>query len=53
MTTKEWRSKSDDWRKGWRACQEGQDIPDEKSEDWVAGYRYALENPFGPVAVPQ
>ena len=53
MTTKEWRSKSDDWRKGWRACQEGQDIPDEKSEDWIVGYRYALENPFGPVAVPQ
>ena len=50
---KEWRSKSDEWRKGWRSCQEGQDIPVGKSNDFIDGYIYALEHPFGTVAVPQ
>lgn len=53
MTTEEWRNKSDEWRKGWRCCQEAQDIPEEKSTDFIDGYIYALEHPFGAVAIPQ
>jgi len=52
MTTEEWRSKTDEWRRGWRCCQEAQDIPEEKSQDFIDGYIYALEHPFGSVAIP-
>lgn len=52
MTTEEWRNKTDEWRKGWKCCNESGEIPEEKTDDFVAGYIYALEHPFGPVAVP-
>lgn len=53
MTQEEWENKTSDWKKGWKACQEAQDIPDEKSEEWIEGYKYAIDHPFGPCAVPQ
>ena len=52
MTTEEWRGKSDDWRFGWKVCQDGLIPPENITEDFVAGYMYALEHPFGPTAVP-
>ena len=52
MTTEEWRSKSDEWRKGWRVCNESQEIPEDYSEEFKEGYVYALEHPFGSVAIP-
>ena len=54
MTNEEWRSKSDDWHKGWRYGQgDTEIIPDLNSQDFCDGYLYALRNPFGPVSVPQ
>lgn len=52
MTTAEWRAHTDDWRRGWRDCQEAKDVKPNPSEEYMSGYRYALEHPFGPVAVP-
>lgn len=52
MTIEEWCEKSDDWRFGWKVCQEGRDLPEVKTEEFVAGFLYALEHPFGPVAGP-
>ena len=53
MSTEEWKSKSDDWRCGYRAGQ-GDDTISLRldSEEFVAGYVYALENPIGSVTVP-
>ena len=53
MTHEEWKSKSDDWRKGWKTCQSAWDIPENPSDEFIAGYKYAIENPFGQVAIPQ
>lgn len=53
MSNEEWRSKSDEWRKGWQTCQSAWDIPENPSKDFVEGYKYALEHPFGQVVVPQ
>ena len=52
MTTEEWRAHTDDWRRGWRDCQEAKDVEPNPSEEYISGYRYAFEHPFGPVAVP-
>ena len=53
MTQDEWKSKSDDWRKGYRAGQ-GDDtiVIKTDSKDFAAGYAYAIEHPVGPVAIP-
>ena len=53
MSNEEWRNQSDEWHKGWRCCQDAVDIPEHYSEEFEAGYRYALEHPFGPCAIPQ
>ena len=52
MTTAEWRAHTDDWRRGWRDCQEAKDVEPNPPDEYISGYRYALEHPFGPVAVP-
>ena len=53
MSNEEWKNKSEEWHKGWQTCQSAWDIPENPSEDFIAGYKYALEHPFGHVAVPQ
>lgn len=53
MSNEEWRSKSDEWRMGWQTCQSAWDIPENPSKDFVEGYKYAFEHPFGQVVVPQ
>lgn len=54
MTNEEWRSKSDEWHKGWRYGQGDTEVtPDLNSQDFCDGYLYALRNPFGPVSVSQ
>ena len=52
MTDEEWRSKSSDWHKGWRYGQGDVSVCRLDSADFIAGYRYALERPFGHVSVP-
>lgn len=53
MTLEEWRNHSDDWRAGWRCCQQADDVPPIYSAEFEAGYRYALEHPIGPTYIPQ
>ena len=52
MTDKEWKQKSDDWHRGWRCGQGDESIQKMESADFAEGSRYAIEHPFGPVAVP-
>ena len=44
MERKEWLAQSQDWREGYRACTFNWTIVnwDEKSEDWKAGFDYAM-----------
>ena len=57
MTQEEWKSKSDDFRRGWRTVQQGDDMDMtheqymSMSDDWKDGARYAIEHPIGPVSV--
>lgn len=49
MPQNEWQTKSDDWRNGWRYGQGDDTIPAKlDSKEFADGYRYAIENPFGP-----
>lgn len=52
MTDEEYRAKSDEWKKGWRVCQQAEDLPAQRSKEFEEGYRYALEHPIGSVYVP-
>lgn len=59
MTKEELLSHSKDWQDGWRDVQQGNDIfmsheeIANKSDEWKAGARYAIEHPIGRVAFPQ
>lgn len=48
MNAKEWRSKSDSWRRGWKYGQGDVFVIREDSPDFIDGYKYALEHPTGP-----
>ena len=47
MTYEEWRSKSDDWRKGWRYAQGDDSVSFKNTPDFIDGYRYACDHPEG------
>lgn len=47
MTNEEWKSKTDDWRKGWRYGQGDVYITPKDNPDFVDGCRYAIEHPEG------
>ena len=48
MTNEEWRSKTDDWRDGWRYAQGDVFIISKNTPDFIEGYRYACSHPEGP-----
>ena len=53
MSNEEWKSKSDDWRIGWRYGNGDETVsPKMDSEEFIAGYRYALNHPIGSVTIP-
>ena len=47
MTQKDWSEKTDDWRKGWRYGQGDAFVEPNETSDFLDGYLYALEHPFG------
>lgn len=52
MSNEEWIAHTAEWKRGWRYGQGDDTIQVENSEEFKAGYRYAIDHPFGPVAVP-
>ena len=47
MTNDEWRSKSDDWHKGWRYAQGDDYVVPKNTSDFIEGYKYACNHPEG------
>lgn len=48
MTNDEWRSKSDDWHKGWRYAQGDDYVIPKNTPDFIEGYKYACNHLEGP-----
>lgn len=58
ITQEEWRSHSEEWRRGWNdytGCKTMGMTAEEvesQSDEWKEGARYAMIHPFGAVAIP-